>query len=159
MLKYLQNLLKDARQDMAAQQTGTEHLRLTAAALMMEVGLADFDLDSQELQVMRDMLGSRFKLSHEQITELLQAANDQVRESTDLYHFTAEINRNWSLPEKFQLYQWLWQIAYADGVLSEHEHHLLRKLAGLLYIPHAEYVRCKIHAHEQQQSIDNRSSR
>ncbi len=148
MLKFFQHLLQDARQNISHQNAGTEQLRLTAAALMMEVGQADFNLDEHELQVMREMLDSRFGLTAEQIANLLQIADDQVKEATDLYHLTAEINQNWSLEEKFQLYQWLWRVAYADGVLSKHEHHLLRKLSGLLHIPHAEYVRCKIQAHK-----------
>lgn len=152
MLKFFHHLLQDARQNISHQNTAAEQLRLTAAALMMEVGQADFSLDKQELAVMREMLNSRFGLTTEQITDLLQIADDQVKESTDLYHLTVEINRNWTLQEKFQLYQWLWRVAYADGVLSEHEHHLLRKLASLLHIPHAEYVRCKIQALELHKS-------
>jgi len=154
MLKYFQRLLQDARRDIDAKHSDTQHLRLTAAALMMEVGQADFRLDEKELLVMRELLGKRFGLSAEQVTQLLQAADTQVQESTDLHHFTAHINRDWSLDEKFQLYQWLWRVAYADGVLSEHEHHLLRKLASLLYIPHAEYVRCKTQARVLQESTE-----
>jgi len=150
MLKYFKNLLQDARLNVGTQHSPTPQLRLTAAALMMEVAQADFSLDDQEIQVMRETLGKRFELSAEQISQLLQTAGAEVRESTDLHHFTAQINREWSQDEKFQLYQWLWQIAYADGVISEHEHHLLRKLAALLYIPQAEYVRCKTLAREQQ---------
>jgi uncharacterized tellurite resistance protein B-like protein len=37
-------------------------------------------------------------------------------------------------------------VAAADGRIDAHEEHLLRKLADLLYIPHADYIRAKLAA-------------
>jgi uncharacterized tellurite resistance protein B-like protein len=28
----------------------------------------------------------------------------------------------------------LWEVAYADGVLHDYEHNLLRRIAGLIYV-------------------------
>jgi uncharacterized tellurite resistance protein B-like protein len=40
----------------------------------------------------------------------------------------------------------MWQVAYADGVISAHENHLMRKIADLLYIPHSDYITAKMSA-------------
>jgi uncharacterized tellurite resistance protein B-like protein len=39
--------------------------------------------------------------------------------------------------------EYLWQVAFADGRLDAHEQHFMRKIADLLYIPHADYVAAK----------------
>jgi uncharacterized tellurite resistance protein B-like protein len=40
----------------------------------------------------------------------------------------------------------LWAIAYADGTLHLYEEHLIRKIADLLYVPHAAFIAAKLRA-------------
>ena len=40
----------------------------------------------------------------------------------------------------------MWQVAYADKKISAHENHLMRKLADLLHISHADYIAAKMRA-------------
>jgi uncharacterized tellurite resistance protein B-like protein len=37
----------------------------------------------------------------------------------------------------------LWRVAYADGRVDPHEDALVRKVADLLYLPQAAYVKAK----------------
>ncbi len=39
-----------------------------------------------------------------------------------------------------------WQVACADGIVDENEHHLIRKTVGLLHVTHGEYIAAKMHA-------------
>jgi uncharacterized tellurite resistance protein B-like protein len=43
----------------------------------------------------------------------------------------------------------MWTIAYADAQLSHYEEHLVRKIADLLYVPHATYIAAKIRARDR----------
>jgi len=40
----------------------------------------------------------------------------------------------------------MWAAAYADGELSAHEQHVMRKIAGLLYVPDSTYIAAKMRA-------------
>jgi uncharacterized tellurite resistance protein B-like protein len=40
----------------------------------------------------------------------------------------------------------MWQVAYADGRLDKYEEGLIRQVAELTYVPHAEYIRTKLAA-------------
>jgi uncharacterized tellurite resistance protein B-like protein len=40
----------------------------------------------------------------------------------------------------------MWQVAYADGRISAHENHLMRRMADLLHIGHGDYVAAKMRA-------------
>jgi len=37
--------------------------------------------------------------------------------------------------ERVGLIEMLWKVAYADGVLDPHEDMLVRRIAGLIYVP------------------------
>jgi uncharacterized tellurite resistance protein B-like protein len=40
----------------------------------------------------------------------------------------------------------LWKVSCADGKIDAHEEHLVRKVADLLYVPHARFIQAK-HVH------------
>ena len=42
----------------------------------------------------------------------------------------------------------LWQIAYSDDRLEEHEEYLIRKIAKLLHIDHSDFIAEKLKAKE-----------
>ncbi len=40
----------------------------------------------------------------------------------------------------------MWLVAYADGNLDKYEEHLIRQVAELIYVPHRDYIQCKLAA-------------
>ena len=61
------------------------------------------------------------------------------------------INRNFSPARKLELVRSLWQAACADGQIHHHEEQLIRRLADLLHVSHAEFIRSKHWALESQE--------
>ena len=43
----------------------------------------------------------------------------------------------------------MWQVAYADGHIEAIEDHIIRRVAGLIHIAHADFIRLKISARGQ----------
>jgi uncharacterized tellurite resistance protein B-like protein len=56
------------------------------------------------------------------------------------------INRQCSLEQKIQFIESLWRIAFIDGVLDPQEEYLVRKIANLLHVSHADFIQTKNHA-------------
>jgi uncharacterized tellurite resistance protein B-like protein len=50
------------------------------------------------------------------------------------------------LPEKVRIIEYLWQVVYADGKISAHENHLMRRLVDLLHISHGDNIAAKMRA-------------
>jgi len=48
-----------------------------------------------------------------------------------------------SLAEKHDVVEMLWRVAFADLHLDKHEDHLVRKVAGLLYVSHGDLIRIR----------------
>ena len=40
----------------------------------------------------------------------------------------------------------MWSVAFADGAVDKYEEHLIRKIAGLIYVPHQEFIRTRLQA-------------
>ena len=61
-----------------------------------------------------------------------------------LHQTIAHLNDRLSQTEKRQLMRWLWQVVCADDVIDPHEEHTLRRLAELLHLSHADFIRTKL---------------
>jgi uncharacterized tellurite resistance protein B-like protein len=121
-------------------------LRLAAAALLVETARADFTEDDIELDKLAQLLKTSLKLKQDEVDKLVLDARERVEDATSLYDFTKVINDHCGPEQKLQLISAMWAVAYADGDLSKYEEHLIRQVADLTYVPHADYISCKLSA-------------
>jgi len=132
----------------AASNNGVQALQVATAALLLEMMRMDNELKDEERLAIASTLQTQFNLGSEQIETLMALAGQETREANDYYQFTSLINKHCDLPQKIQIIENLWHVAMIDGYLDAHELHLMRKLADLLYIGHADYVAAKQRARE-----------
>jgi uncharacterized tellurite resistance protein B-like protein len=132
-----------------ARTSSPEHnLQVATAALLIEMMRADFQIDDTERRAAVDALRSCFELGEEETAKLMELAETERSQATSLYDFTSQVNDGYSREAKVQIIELLWRVAYADKTLQSHEQHLMRKLAGLLYISHKDYIAAKFRARE-----------
>lgn len=117
---------------------------LAVAALLVEVLRADFQLDTRERQELLDSLHRLLGLDADDCRALAELADRQLDAAHDLYQFTSQVNRQFSIGEKVELVEQLWRIARADDVVHKHEEHLIRRIADLLHVPHRAFIAAKI---------------
>lgn len=142
MLKALIELLS-APQTLSA-ETGAEHaLRLAIGVLLVEIMRADNDIHDDERTTVSQALQETFALSDADVAQLLDSALEASNEAYDLHRFTSEINRQCDREQRIRIIEHLWKVVWADGSLSAHENHLMRRLADLLHVSHADYVTVK----------------
>ena len=145
MLKSLKQLFKS---ESSATAPSDHDLKLAAATLMYEMIRSDGDVDDLELQHMRDLLKKEFDLEPESILKLTEDAQRSANDAISLQKFTREICENWDNPKRVKMIEYLWTIALADEHIDPHERHLVRKLAGLLYVTDKEIQTAKARALE-----------
>jgi len=107
-------------------------LRVAACALLLEMAHADSEFTAPERTHIEEVLVRHFDLDTDTARELMEVAERERREATDLHHFTAIINRHYDEGQRMVLAELLWRVVYADGELSRHEDYLSRKIANLL---------------------------
>lgn len=143
MLNRLQRYFSEHLQLQGEEQDKAHSLHLAAAALLVEVARADFNLDEKEQIAMAGLLTESLALPAEEVDEIIRLALAESREAASLHPFTSLIHAHYSYGEKVSLMEQLWQVAFADGRLDKYEEHLLRKIAELLYLPHRDYLQAK----------------
>lgn len=123
---------------------GSEHtLQLASAVLLVEIMRADAESGADEQQAVIAALRAKFALADDEVERLYELARATADDAPDLFTFTSQLNRGFSLEQKVHMVAYLWQVAFADGYLSHHENQLMLKLGDLLYIPRAEFVAAK----------------
>lgn len=124
-----------------------EHtLQLATAVLLIEVMRADAESTGQEQATVLEILKERFDLPDAEVAQLSDLGHRTAKAANDLHQFTSRINRELELAEKIQIVESLWQVVYADGKISAHENHIMRRLVDLLHISHGDNIAAKMRA-------------
>jgi len=142
---FSQRLAGDATESDA---THERRLLLATAALLVEVMRSDADLDERERARVVEALRRHGGLDEAEALELMALADEQSRTANDYFQFTSLVNRHYDAREKVRIIEMMWQVAYADGVISAHERHLMRRIADLLHVQHGDYVAAQRRARE-----------
>lgn len=113
------------------------------AALLMEVMLADHEVDAKEEGEVKLFLREISDLGDD-IDILYAEARSGLDQANDLYQFTKVINDVATLEQKTLLLKGLWRVALADGNIDAHEDHRIRRISELLFMPHSEFIQAKL---------------
>ena len=122
---------------------------LASGVLLFEIVRADNKVEDAERSVMRAALQSTFNLTEDQTTEIVALSEAQSRTATSLFEFTSVIDVAFSAEQKKRIVELLWLVAFADGGKDAAEEHLIRRIAGLLHVPHPDFIDAKIRARGQ----------
>ena len=117
--------------------------QLAAASLMVEVMVIDRQISDEEVHAVKKILERQFDIQEDEIEQLLKLAKEEVSEATSLYQFTRLINDQFDQQKKNDLMSNLWRVAFADEVLDKHEEALIRRIADLIHVPHADFIKTK----------------
>ncbi|WP_428031863.1 TerB family tellurite resistance protein [Ancylobacter sp.] len=114
--------------------------RLAAAALLVHVVTIDGVIGADEMDKLRGLLALRFTLSEDEAEKLLEAAIARDAEAVDLYGFTSVLNRAMDEEGRRRVVEMMFEVAYADGGLTEFEDNLVWRAAELLNISSRDRV-------------------
>lgn len=134
--------------DEASGPSRAQRLQLATAVLMVEVMRSDANVSPVERDQTLATLRQRFGLNEVALAQLMAQAEQTAKSANDYFHFTSAMNDEFTQPEKIQVVEYMWQVAYADGTLDANENHLISKVAGLLHVTHGEYIGAKMRAKE-----------
>ena len=127
-------------------QPDKHQLQVAAATLMFELIRSDGDIDSSELSSLEKILKDEFSLNENERALLTEKAQQSAEQAISLQSFTREICNQWNNEQRIRLLEHLWILALADNHVDAHERHLIRKIAGLLYLNDKEIIIAKENA-------------
>lgn len=150
MLGRLKSLLSNTLGDTVEIEDTLEHeIQLASAVLLIEAARADHQQDREEMRTVERLLRNHFNLTPEETSALTRMASEQVDHLIALQSFTRQLTDALDEQERGALVGMLWEVIYADGRVDRWEEHLVRRVADLLYVTHAEFIRQKLNAEQK----------
>ena len=128
------------------EEASSHDIHVATCALLLEMSNIDGEFSEAEKKNIISILKKNYQLSDENAAALLEASNEELENSNDLWRFASLINKNYSIEEKERVIEMIWRIAYADGHLDKHEDYLVHKLANLLRLSHRQLIEAKLKA-------------
>ena len=113
---------------------GPRPIELAACALLLELAHSDGEFSGEEREHIERTLMRHFGLDSATGAELLRLGEAERTHSLDHFQFTRLIAQEYDLGQKMLLAETMWGVILADGRLSDHETHLVRKLASLMQL-------------------------
>jgi uncharacterized tellurite resistance protein B-like protein len=106
--------------------------RLSAAALLVHVGMIDGTLSDAERAKLHTIVKRCFNLDDAAADDLIAKATAAEQDAVDLYHFTSLLNRTLDEAGRHRMVEMMWQMVYADQQVTEFEDNLIWRAADLL---------------------------
>jgi uncharacterized tellurite resistance protein B-like protein len=121
------------------EETGRpDAVAIAACALLLEIAHADAELGEAERERILRAVREDFGVPAEDVAEIVRLADEERRESVDLYQFTRLVSEKFSREERLRLVEVIWGVVYSDGALTAAENQLARRIAELLGFQHPE---------------------
>lgn len=118
-------------------------VQLAACALLLELAHADNEFSADERHHIEGTLGRHFGLDQASGAELIRLAETARSESLDHFQFTRLVAAEYTLAQKMVLAEVMWGVILADGRLTDHETHLVRKMASLMQLDPAHLAEAR----------------
>lgn len=130
MLERLKSLfLVSARE---AESFGPRDLRVAAAALLTHLVGVDGEVNPVEKTKLVDLLCERFALPETDARALIRQALERGREAIDFDQFAAQLRRTLDEAGRRDIVAMMWEMARADGEVTEFEESAIWRVARLL---------------------------
>ena len=108
---------------------------LMVAALLVEAANRNDRFPEPERRAIRRILSQRYVLDDLELDQLMASADRLSRDSVQLFRFTDTLCKRLDPEQRVGVIEMLWEVAFADGVLTADEDSLIRQVAGLLTVP------------------------
>ena len=134
---YLVSILK------VETETEKTDSRLAIASLLCAVAYADHDTSDAERAAIKHSLMSLLNVDESEVQVVMQIAEQEMLQSNSIFDFTSMLS-DLDQAARLDVIEMMWSIAYADDHLGEIEEAIIRRVAGLIYVQHSEFIRIKL---------------
>ena len=144
------NIVKGLLHRIAPDQTGgngadTAHeVHVAVCALLVEMARIDDRFTPVEMDFILGVIKEKYGLTAEDAEALMAEAEKELDNSVDLWQFAKRINTHYSVDEKLDLINILWEIIFVDGKMDKYENYLVHKLSDLLHLSHRQLIDAKL---------------
>jgi uncharacterized tellurite resistance protein B-like protein len=111
---------------------------------LVEIARIDEKFTQAEMEKILSVIKEKYGVFQGYADALIAEAEKELEGSIDLWQFTSLINANYSIEEKIEIIETLWQIIYVDGKMDRYEHYLMNELETLLRLSQDQVIDAKL---------------
>lgn len=130
--KFFSQRMQPAQQATNGSGRTQDPLHVAACALLLELAHADNVFTEDERNHVHAILMRHFSLDYDTAHELMKLAEEQRRQSVDVFQFANLVRTSYDIGQKTLLAEIMWGLILTDGEIARHESYMLRKIANLL---------------------------
>jgi uncharacterized tellurite resistance protein B-like protein len=135
--------LEKRMEDNAINPDPFERRQVAVAALLIEASRLDGHYDAAEQGTVVRLLRETLHLPADQARSLLTIAESRQANTYDNWIFCQAIKKGYSMPERVDIVEHLWQVALVDGQLHRMETIMIDQVAKELGLSDAEAAKAK----------------
>lgn len=151
--RFKRSFARRVKEQSIEQDSDDQQVALAAAMLLLEVAWADHEIESREIDLIRSSLLSLYDISDQQVQAIVKEAELEHKDVSGIFPFTRTLNEQLDLEERRRLLEALWRLNAYDGSSFHYEESTIRKIAELLYLTHADFIRAKLAAKSPNQPV------
>lgn len=120
------------------------NIKNAATILLYSVARADYIIEKQEIQTIREIVEEFFSISVEESYTLIENSIKKFKTSTSFFEYGQTLNDNFSYQDKLDFIACVFEVAYSDNELNFKEQHLIKQIAGILNIENKDLIATKL---------------
>jgi len=114
-----------------------ENQRDVVLRLMFEIAMSDGNLDKSELHLLKkraELISPKGLKASDMIKQVIEESESSV----SLYPTVTKINEEYSVAQKKEVLNQLWELVAIDGIINHYEENLYFKIAELIKIKRSQ---------------------
>jgi len=115
-------------------KVAADEKNVATAALLIEAALSDATYCEDEKAMVTKLLKRHFDLSDAEADAVVKEAEIAHDKADQILCFTRTVKESVPFEDRIHIIEMLWEIAYADGIISDYESNLVRRICGLIYV-------------------------
>lgn len=108
---------------------------VAVVALLVRAAMTDAEFSDTERATIRRLVTETFDLAADAVERLIAQAEKEESHTLDLHRWSQAIKQSRDEEARISIIEKMWEVVYADGRLDDYEANLLRRVAGLIYVP------------------------
>ncbi len=144
--KFFDDKIKGLKNAPIDYSNAPTEVKLAVCAILIELASIDGEFLHTELKELAQTLEKRFKLSREELAQIVDMADAELKSTEGIGQFTDLINQHFDERQKYGVLVMVWQVVLADGKLEKKEERFAKQVLSRLKLTEEMAERAKAEA-------------
>lgn len=144
MFEFIKKVLVPQNDNFAKHDENLFKLQASVCLLLVDIAKADGSFSTEEKEKIYSIMISEFDADENLVGELIDRAEQVLKQDDAIYDYTQVINKSLDNDEKYELLKNFWRLVYINKSKDIYEEHLVKEIGGLIDMDYRDVVAAKL---------------